>query len=134
MTLSRSFALAGALLFCVSCSSHKTAKIATAPSAALMARAADPEKRSHRLNAVSEKEMDEPDRAEGPEPDNAAELAQFFLSQRWQGPGDFPVERYVKAKTDSHRLPSIALGARSGANAHLSQDGAPTFGTWQPLG
>jgi len=138
----------GALVFLASCSSHKTAKIANPPAAPLTARAGDreddQERRpeayadsrapSRRPDAIGEMEKGDPDGDEGPEADSPDLAATFFRMQRWQQPGDFPMERYLQAKSDAHRLPSISLAARSGETARLSPEAGPTFGTWQALG
>ena len=92
-------------------------------------------KRRRLAGGPGEMDQDDPDRGEGPEADSPDLAAAFFRMQRWQQPGDFPMERYTKAKSDSRLLPSIALGARSNATrGMLSGEASPTFGTWQSLG
>ena len=67
--------------------------------------------------------------------DFGEEAAEFFRDKRWQGPSDFPVDRYLRAREHGRRLPLVHLerdGVRAGFTAAASS--SPALGTWQPLG
>ncbi len=69
--------------------------------------------------------------------DSAAEAAEFFRAKRWQGPGDFPVERYLQAREQTRRLPLASI-SRNDTNVTPKSLAATTnvdaLGTWQSLG
>ncbi len=151
MSRIRTFVAFGALLSLASCSVHRSAKI-NPPSGPPNVRTADladsdedhrepkryavqaeNRKPSRSSEAPGDVDEDDPDHGDGPDADSPDLAATFFRMQRWQQPGDFPMERYLKAQSDSHRLPPIALGARSNTSG-MSAKAVPTFGTWQPLG
>ena len=73
----------------------------------------------------------DPDGPFGDSPDDAAE---FLRMQRWQGPGDFPVDRYQKARDQVRRSGRISLESRRKTTESLAKP-ADTLGTgWQALG
>lgn len=102
--LGTSLAASVLLLLTISCTTRKTISIAALPA---------------------------PPKAEPPESDSWQEAAEFFQKKRWQGPGDFPVERYFTARDQARRLRSISL---AGNLDSAKGDRDATFGTWQPLG
>jgi photosystem II stability/assembly factor-like uncharacterized protein len=73
----------------------------------------------------------QPPKQTAPDSDSWREAAEFFQMKRWQGPGDFPVERYFAARDQGRRLPLYSLAGNQPA-AKGERDA--TFGTWQPLG
>ena len=58
--------------------------------------------------------------------DSPDQAAAFFHNKRWQGPGEFPVERYLRARDHARALPKL--------QAISENTNGPALGTWQPLG